>query len=259
MSNGFKEVYEYRDMIISLVKRDLRGRYLGSVLGFLWSFVNPLGQIIIYTVVFSFIFRTGLENYYMYMIAGLIPWLFFSGAIQEGTGAIRAQSDMIKKIYFPRAVIPISVTTSNFVNMLFCFIVVFAVLIVTRYGANPMALLFLPIVMIIEYFLTLGVVLIVSAVQVYFRDLQQIIGLVLMAWIYLTPIMYTIDYIPESVRRIYIYINPMTPVIEAYHDILYWKRIPSGNLLVSAVAAVIVLIIGIMVFKKLEANFAEEM
>lgn len=259
MIERIKDIIEYRDMIVSLVKRDLRGRYMGSVLGFLWSFVNPLGQIIIYTIVFTFIFRTGLEKYYIYMVAGLIPWLFFSGALSEGSFCIRLQSEMIKKIYFPREVLPIACVTSQFVNMLFCFVVIFAILIVTGYGMNLKAIAFLPLVMIIEYVMTLGGVLIVSCVTVYFRDLQQIINLLLMGWIYATPIMYSIDMIPGSIRSIYTYINPMTPIINAYHDILYYKAVPTGDLWISAVEAVILFGIGFVLFGHLEFGFAEEM
>lgn len=259
MIERIKDIIEYRDMISSLVKRDLRGRYMGSALGFLWSFVNPLGQIIIYTIVFTFIFRTGLEKYYIYMVAGLIPWLFFSTALSEGSFCIRSQSEMIKKIYFPREVLPIACVTSQFVNMLFCFVVIFVILIVTGYGMNVKALLFLPLVMIIEYVMTLGGVLIVSCVTVYVRDLQQIIGLVLMAWIYATPIMYAADMIPENLRTIYTYINPMTPIINAYHDIIYYKTMPTGDIVISAVEAIILLVIGFVLFGHFEFGFAEEM
>lgn len=259
MIERIKDIIEYRDMIASLVKRDLRGRYMGSVLGFLWSFVNPLGQIIIYTIVFTFIFRTGLENYYIYMVAGLIPWLFFSGALSEGSFCIRSQSEMIKKIYFPREVLPIACVTSQFVNMLFCFVVIFAILIVTGYGMSLKAVAFLPLVMIIEYILTLGGVLIVSCVTVYFRDLQQIVGLLLMGWIYATPIMYSIDMIPDFIRPLYTYINPMTPIINAYHDILYYKVVPTGDIWISALEGIVLLVIGFALFGHLEFGFAEEM
>jgi len=115
-----KELYNYRQMIYSLVKKDLRGRYKGSALGFLWTFVNPLLQLMVYTVVFSVILRTNIDKYYLHLFVALIPWIFFSSAIIGGSSSIIAQKDLIKKIYFPREVIPIAYVTSCFVNMLLC-------------------------------------------------------------------------------------------------------------------------------------------
>ena len=151
MLKKIKEIYGYREMIFSLVKRDLRGRYKASVLGFLWTFINPLCQILVYTFVFQFIMRTGIEQFSVYLISGMIPWIFFSTAVSGGTMCIKNQSEMVKKIYFPREVLPISFVTSAFVNMLFCFIMIFLVIAVSGRGFNAVALLFLPLVMIIEY------------------------------------------------------------------------------------------------------------
>ena len=164
-----KELYAYRQMIFSLVKKDLRGRYKGSVLGFLWTFINPLFQLIVYTIVFTHILpNNAIEKYYLYLFVALIPWIFFSSAITTGAASILAQKDLVKKIYFPRMVIPISYVTSCFVNMLLSFIVVFAVIIVTGTGFNFLALLTLPVIMIVEYIFALGMSLLTSAVTVYF-------------------------------------------------------------------------------------------
>lgn len=259
MIERIKNIYLYRDMIFSLVRRDLRGRYKGSVLGFLWSFINPLCQILVYTLVFSFIFRTGIEQFYVYLVAGMIPWIFFSTAVLSGAGCIRGQGEMVKKIYFPREVIPISSVTSAFINMLFCFIFIFLVTVVSGRGLSARALLFLPLIMAIEYIFALGLTLLVAAVTVYLRDVEQIVGVVMMAWIYLTPIMYSIDYVPERFRGIY-GLNPMKSIIMAYHDILYYKQAPSmSDLLQSGVVSVVMLIVGAVVFARLERNFAEEL
>lgn len=259
MVNRVKEIYAYRDMIANLVKRDLRGKYKGSTLGFLWTLINPLCQIIIYTIVFSIIVRNNLENFYVYMIVGMIPWLFFDMSLRNGSGCIRYQGDMVKKIYFPREVLPITCVTSNFVNMLLCFIIVFAVLFISGTGVNVVALIYLPLVMVIEYIMTLGFTLIVAAGTVYFRDLEYVVTIVLMGWIYLTPIMYSFDFLPDILKPIF-RLNPMTGVIESYHKILYWKEIPSDTgIKYSAIFAVVVLLIGETVFNKLQDNFAEEL
>ncbi len=122
-----RELYDYRTMIASLVRRDLRGRYKGSVLGFLWTFVNPLLQFFVYTVVFSVILKNDIPRYYLFLFVALIPFLFFSSSLTGGATAVLSQKDMVKKIYFPREVLPISYVTTCFVNMLFCFVIVFAV------------------------------------------------------------------------------------------------------------------------------------
>lgn len=129
-----RELYSYREMIFSLVRKDLRGRYKGSILGFLWTFINPLLQLMVYTIVFSVILRAGIDKFYLFLFVALVPWIFFSSAITGGATSILSQQDMVKKIYFPRQVLPISYVTSSFVNMLLCFLVIFGVLIITGYA-----------------------------------------------------------------------------------------------------------------------------
>lgn len=254
-----KELYAYRQMIFSLVKKDLRGRYKGSVLGFLWTFINPLFQLIVYTVVFSFILKTNIERYYLYLFVGLIPWIFFSSSITVGAASVVAQKDLIKKIYFPRMVIPISYVTSCFVNMLLCFIVIFAVIIFSGVGVNFLALLTLPVIMAVEYLLALGMALLASAVTVYFRDLEHILGIISMAWMYMTPIMYDKAIVPERLLPVF-NLNPMTHVIECYRDVLYHKEIPDLTSLLSAAGlGILFLFIGCIVFSKLQKHFAEEL
>lgn len=254
-----RNIYAYRDMIYSLVRRELRGRYKGSVLGFLWTYINPLCQVIVYSMVFSIIFRVNIDKFYLYLIIGMMPWTFFNTSVQGGSTCIRAQSDMVKKIYFPREVIPISYVTSAFVNMLLSFIIVFFAVLISGYWFNFKALIFLPLIVIFEYMLALGIAFIVSAITVYFRDLEQIIGVVMMAWIYVTPIMYNMDYVPEQYRKLVV-LNPMTPIVEVYHQILYYRIIPTTNyLLLAFVESTIVLIFGFVIFAKMDRNFAEEM
>ncbi len=257
--NTLREIYEYRTMIISLIRRDLRGRYKGSALGFAWTFLNPLLQLGVYTVVFSIIMRAGIEDYYLFLFVALIPWLFFSTSVSAGASCVMAQKEMVKKIYFPREVLPIAHVTCQLVNMLLSFVVVFAVLLLSGKGISLQALLYLPIVIVAEYFLAISITMIVSAVTVYLRDLEHVLVILTMAWQFLTPVMYSIDMVPEELRSIF-NINPMTPIIVAYRDILYYKRLPEiGNLLHGFVFSTILLVIGWLVFGRLKKHFAEEM
>ena len=167
-----KEIFLYREMIASLVRKDLRGRYKGSVLGFFWTFLNPLMQLLVYSLVFSIIVRVEVEKYYLFLFVALIPWIFFSSALTSGSSVILAQKDMVKKIYFPREVLPIAHALTNFINMLFSFIVVFIVIIFSGVDINFLALMYLPLIMIIEFTLVLGITFLTSSITVYLRDLE---------------------------------------------------------------------------------------
>lgn len=257
--NKIKTIFHYRTMVSSLIQRDLRGRYKGSVLGFAWTFLNPLLQLGVYTVVFSTIMRAGIEDYYLFLFVALIPWMFFSSSLTGGASCVLAQKEMVKKIYFPREVLPISLVTCQFVNMLLSFIVVFVVLIVSGKGISIAAIPYLIPVMIVEYMLALGIAFITSAITVYLRDLEHVLLIVSMAWQFLTPVMYSIDMVPEKLRPIFM-LNPMSAVIIAYRDILYYKQIPQLNTLLTAIVlGICLLLIGWIVFGKLEKHFVEEM
>lgn len=253
------ELYAYREMIRCMVFRDLRGRYKSSVLGFLWTFINPLCQIVVYTIVFSRIFRMGIGQYYLFLTVVMIPWVFFSSSVAGGTMAVVNQQDLVKKIYFPREVLPVSYVTVCFVHMLFSFVVVFLVIAVSGNGFCIPALFCLPVVMLAQYLLCLGLTMAVSACTVYLRDLEHIMSVLFMVWIYLTPVMYDIRFIPQDLLLLF-QLNPMTPVAVAYREILYYKRVPDASHLVWALlAGAVFFAAGGWIFAKLEKNFAEEL
>ena len=253
-----QEIYDYREMIYSLIKRDLRGRYKGSVLGFLWTFLNPLFQLIVYTIVFSVIMRMPYDDYYLYLFVALIPWIFFSTSVVGGAGCIWAQKDMVNKIYFPREVLPISFVVCQLINMLLSFIVIFAVLIVTGHGIRLAAIAYLPIVVMVEFIFALGITMLVSSVTVFLRDIEYILNIIIMAWQFLSPVMYGVDMIPEEVRPVFS-LNPMTSILIVYRDIFYYKQVPDiSTLLLATVLGVVILIIGVFTFEKLKRKFSEE-
>lgn len=253
------EIYHYRTMIASLIQRDLRGRYKGSVLGFAWTFLNPLLQLMVYTVVFSVIMRSGIKDYYLFLFVALIPWIFFSASLTGGASCIWTQKELVKKIYFPREVLPISHVTCQLVNMLLSFIVVFAALIVSGKGVRIELLPYLIPVIFVEYLLALGIAFVTSSLTVYFRDLEHILGVVALAWQFLSPIMYSIDDVPERWRGIFM-LNPMSSVIIAYRDILYYQQVPHMKTLLMAVSlGVLFLILGWFLFGRLERHFVEEL
>ncbi len=251
-----KELYNYRNMIAMMVRRDLRGRYKGSVLGFAWTFVNPLLQLLVYTLVFSVIMRANIDKYYLFLFVALIPWIAMSSSITWGSGCIVANQGMVTKIYFPRQVLPVATVTAAFVNMLLCMLVVLAVCLITN-GLNFLVLWYLIPTILIEYILALGITLLVSGITVYFRDLEHILAIFVMAWQFASPIMYSVDMVPEQFKTLFM-LNPMTPVIIAYRDILYFKTAPDlSTMLTSLAIGIGFLIIGWFVFKKLDRRFAE--
>lgn len=256
--DGLKELYNYREMLSNLVKKDLRTRYKGSVLGFLWTFLNPLFQLIVYTIVFSVILKSDIPNYYIHLFVALVPWLFFSTALTSSSASIISNKDLIKKIYFPRLIIPMSVVNGAFMNMLFSMIVVFIALIFSGIGISKYILI-LPVIMVLEYLLALGLAFIVSALNVYFRDLEHILGIITMIWMYVTPILYSIDIVPKGLLPLF-NLNPMTPIIAAFRSILYYKTMPDlshmGMILAWSIGFIV---IGYLVFQKLQRNFAEEL
>ncbi len=259
MIQKLHELYQYREMIASLVRKDLKGRYKGSVLGFLWTFINPLLQLLVYTMVFSVILKSGIPNYYLHLFVALVPWIFFASSLTTGAKLVLDQKNMIKKIYFPREVLPVAYTISSFCNMLFSFIIVFAVIAVMGLGISLTALPWLIPVMLIQFLLVLGVNLITSSVTVYIRDLEHIMGVLSMAWMYLSPVVYGIDFVPDSWRSWYLF-NPMAPLILAYRDILYYKRAPQlPHLGLALAVSLAVLALGALIFSRLQRRFAEEL
>lgn len=257
--NTLKEIFQYREMLRSLVRRDLRGRYKGSVLGFLWTFINPLLQLLVYTLLFSQIMRAGIDDYYLFLFVALIPWMFFANSVLAGATCIWANQNLVEKIYFPREILPLSVTVSNFINMLYCFVIVLFAVFCFGKHVNFVAWMYLPIIAIIEFFLALGFALLFSALTVFLRDLEHILGIVTMAWQFLTPVMYDIDLVPQEYLFMF-NLNPMTPITIAFRDILYYGKAPRLETLQSAVGFDIVfLILGFLVFEHLKKKFAEEL
>lgn len=254
-----KEIWQYRAMISSLVYKDLHGRYKGSVLGFLWTLINPLLQLLVYSIVFSIIIRMGIENYGLFLFVALIPWMFFSSSIVNGSSCIIANSNLVCKIYFPREVLPISVVNSNFINMLYSFIIVIGAVLI--YGDNNVFInwLCLPLLFITEYIIVLGITLIVASITVCFRDFTHILGILVTAWQFLTPVFYPISMVPKEYQYLFEF-NPMTNIIIAYREILFYNNIPDIFIIFKALAyGIALMILGFIVFGQLKKGFAENL
>ena len=256
--NVFKGLYDYRELLKTSVKKDIGGKYKHSFLGVLWSFVNPLLQIIVYAIVFPLIMRNNIEYYVVFMVCGLIPWNYFSTVINRASFTMIENGNIIKKVYFPREILPLPVVTSETVTFLISSIIIVAFTI--GYGLGiTINIVFYPILLVIQFILLLGISLFVSSITVYFRDLQHFIGVLLQLFFYATPIVYSIDAIPENFTWIFKF-NPMTYIIEGYRDIFYYQTIPEmGSLLIVLVIGILLCITGYLLFNKLQKKFAEEL
>ncbi len=256
--NIFKNLYNYREFLKTSIKKEFRGKYKKSFLGVLWSFLNPLFQLLIYALVFPFILKNNVENYTVFLIVALFPWNFFNLSIIQSAACIVANGGIIKKVYFPREILPIATSTSNLINFLISSILVFLALFISGIGLTK-AVVVLPLIILIQYILQLGLSFILSAITVYVRDVEYLINVLMMLAFYLSPIVYSADMIPSKYLPLF-KLNPMFHIIKYYRDILYYGKIPEmGSVLLLLFACIIILVVGYLIFRKLEKRFAEEL
>ena len=256
--NIFKNIYNYRELLKTNIKKEVRGKYKNSVLGVFWSFLNPLLQILVYTIVFQVILKNPKEIYVVFLCTGLIPWTFFSTAISRAAFTIIENGNIIKKVYFPREILPISVVTSETINFIISTVIILGIVIVNGMGFN-IYMLFYPIILLAQYLLTLAISFMLAGVTVYFRDLQHLIGIVLQLLFYATPIVYSLDGIPANLSWI-LKLNPMTYIINGYRDIFYNQTMPDiVGIIIFIIIAILGCTIGYLIFNKFQKGFAEEL
>lgn len=251
----FSELYKYREFLSTSVHKDIRGKYKGSFLGVLWSFINPLLTTFIYTIIFSVLLKSTQEHYVVFVIIGVLPWTWFTNTMSY-TNTYLMNGGIIKKVYFPREILAISSVTSGLVNYLISCLIILLFLLFSGIGFN-INILFLPIILIVQYILQLGILLITSSIDVYVRDFEYIINFFVQMLFYATPILYSSSMFGRF--EWLLKLNPLTTIINAYRDIFYYQTMPDfTSLLLVFIASIIILIIGILIFKKLEKGFAEE-
>jgi ABC-2 type transport system permease protein len=258
MVKFFKELYNYRELLKTNVKKEIRGKYKGSFLGVLWSFVNPLLMTLIYAIVFPFILRNTTPHYVTYLIIGVLPWNWFTTVIGQGTTSFLSNAGIIKKVYFPREIIPISVVTSGLVNFLISCLIIVIFLICSGIGFSKY-ILFFPLILVVEYIICLAAVFLTSAINVYIRDAEYIINFLIQMLFYATPILYTMDMFPARFQAI-LKLNPLVTIINSYRNIFFYKTTPEvKSLIILFFAGLVLLYICYKIFKKLEKGFAEEL
>lgn len=274
MVDKLAELVRYRELLKNLVARDLKVRYKNSVLGFAWSLVNPLLMMLVFTVLFTFMMpQSDVHKFPVFILCAILPWNFFSSSVMGSINSIVDNAHLIKKVYFPREVLPISAVLSNLVNFLLALLVLFAMLFVFGIGLTRWAL-YLPLVIFIQLIFTLGLALILSTLNVFYRDTAVIMEVLLLAWFFLTPVFYPIDILPHQrpflglnldVWRLTHWLNPMASLIASYRTILYgsYGGGPPGPpaldfLFRTFLTAVAFLVIGYLFFIRYSRVFGEE-
>jgi ABC-type polysaccharide/polyol phosphate export permease len=252
-------LYRYRLLIASLVSRELKARYRGSVLGFLWSFVNPLLLLLTYGLVFSYMLpgarSHALEPYFIFLFCGILPWTWFNASLLEAASVLIAGSNLLKKVLFPAEVLPVVTVLTNLVHFALGLPILAAFLLGSG-RLTPWALL-LPVPVLVQLVLTLGLALLVSALTVHFRDIQNILAHLMHLWFFATPVLYAF---PESGQmRELLRFNPMAQVLRAYHELLFLGRF--GHLWGLAAALAVALLafaLGAFLFERLRDTLVEE-
>ncbi len=268
MRSKLVELWRYRELIANLTLRDLKARYKNSLLGVGWSLLNPLLMMLVFTLVYTVMLgQSNRADYPAFILSGLLPWNFFSASVMGATASIVGNGHLIKKVYFPREVLPVSIVFSNLVNFLAAIPVYIVLLYALGDRLTPWALL-LPVVIAVQMIFTFGIAFVLSSANVFYRDVQQVMEVIILAWFFLTPVIWDVSLLPQTrligglevpVQRLTYILNPMASIIATYRDILFYGRaIGPDFFLRTAVTAVIVLLLGFAMFHRLSGRFAEE-
>ncbi|HMD37341.1 MAG TPA: ABC transporter permease [Vicinamibacterales bacterium] len=262
MFQNLAQLVRYRGLISSLVARELKARYRGSVLGFVWSFINPLLLLLIYSFVFTVVLPNqteGIQPYALFMFCGILPWTWFSSSLSDAAGSLIAGGNLIKKVMFPAEVLPIVSVLTNMVHFFLGLPILVAFLIFYRLPPDPWDLIWFPIAVIVQLVFTGALALFLAALAVHFRDVRDILANLLTLWFFATPIIY--PWFQPNVQRFRTLfdVNPFTHLAVSYQEILFFKG-PIGHwkwLLALGAASVVLFLVCYWIFDRLRDSFAE--
>ena len=249
-------MFEYAELIKNLAVKEFKLRYRNSVLGFFWSLLNPLAMMVILSLVFSVLVKSGIEHFPVFLLPALLVWRFFSIGTTMSLGSILGNVPLVTKVYFPRWFLVLSSNLANAIGSTLEFVVLLPLLIFL--GMNLTYLVFLlPIILIFEFILIMGVSFLLASLNVYYRDINQIWDIILQAGFFLTPIIYSATLIPPRYSFYYL-LNPVSRIMEAIRKILYYNTVPTPeDFLIPLLGGLLFCFIGLQVFRRLEPRFAE--
>ena len=257
MKRNFLEMWKYRGLIQALVGRHLRARYRGSVLGFVWSFLNPLCLLAVYSFVFQYYMRfESVENYSIFLFTGLLPWIWFSSALIEATSSISSGGNLITKAMFPAHVLPLVTVLTNLIHFILAIPVLICFMLAS--GIYPsISLVWFPIIVIVQLIFLTGLSFMFASLNVHFRDIQHILGNFVTFWFFLCPILYPVENIPEKFR-FSLYLNPVALFTQMYQDVFLYAKGPDISLLAfTLLVSTVVFYLGNVVFNYYREEFAE--
>jgi lipopolysaccharide transport system permease protein len=260
MIDNLRTLVRYRGLIQSLVARDLKARYRGSVLGFFWSFVNPLLLLLIYNFVFTYLLQNraeGTQPYAVFMFTALLPWTWFQSSLNEATGSLISGGNLIKKVLFPAEVLPIVTILSNMVHFLFGLPILIAFMIYYQVVPDWADLPWFPVVLLVQFIFTLALALILSALAVHFRDVKDLVSNLLTFWFFATPIIYWYDQFPQF--KFYFDLNPFSHLAISYQELLFFPGSFGHKwwLLAMGAGSIVLFFAAYWLFDRLRDSFAE--
>lgn len=256
MLPALREILAYRHLVSSLVVRDLRVRYKRSALGVVWAFAEPLALMALFTIVFSRVLRLDVPNYPVFVLAGVVVWGFFSTGVTYALGAVQANASLVKKIYFPRAILPLSTVFGRLVHLVLSLLLLAPFL--AWFGVRPgWGLLLLPLLILLQALLVAGLALFLSALSTLYEDVSFLVGFAFTGLFYVSPVLYPLELVPEHYRLLYA-LNPMSALLTGYRAALLGLPWPRPLELALAVAIALVAFVGgTFVFRRLEWVFPE--
>lgn len=258
LSIDFKELWRYRELIYFLTWRDIKVRYKQAVLGIAWAVLQPLMTMVIFTVIFGTLLGTPSQGipYPLFSLSALLPWQLFASALQRSSTSLVGNANLLTKIYFPRLAIPLASIFAALVDFLISFVVLIGVMVYYHYMPGWNAL-WLPLLVLLALLTALAVGLWLSALNVQYRDIQQIVPFLIQVWMYASPIVYPIDTIPEGIWRWLYSLNPMVGVIQGFRWALLGGTPPDLTLVISVAMVLILLVSGLYYFRRMEKIFAD--
>ncbi len=251
-----KELRRKKDLLWLLTKKEVVLKYKRTILGIFWSLLNPILFTLVLFIAFKIFMRIQMENYTFFLLAALFPWNWFSASITMSTGALISNVNLIKKIRFPRHFLILSTILGQFINFIFALPIIIGFSFFYGKGPGINWFLSIPILMAIQFIVTIGICLAISMVNAYFRDMEYIIGVIVSMLFWMTPIIYPLNIIPEA-YRIFLILNPLTYLITAWRDIFMTNAIDWGNIGISFGSSLVFLLLGILIFQKLGKRLDE--
>lgn len=251
------EIIRYRSLVTNLVAKDLKVRYKNSILGFIWSLLNPLLMTLVFTFVFTQLLGQTIDHFPVFVMTGLLAWNWTAASVSAGTKSLIENSSLITKVYFPRVLLPSSVVFSNMAHYLLAFPVIFFFMGLERLSFTPW-ILYVPVIWFVQATFLIGVVLILSSLYVYFRDTSVLVEVGLTAWFFLTPIFYRVEDVAPDYEQWMYWLNPMASIIAEQHTVLYYGGVPDPLFMLRTLTQALILVaIGLVLFNQVNRHLGE--